>query len=85
MFNFKSLFSGGRKKDMSTETLSCGKRTYILECRVTKNGHKYIMITEKSFGRMSKVMLFHDHFDEFRSALDRVTQAEPVISDAAVN
>ena len=70
---------------MSTETLQCGKRTYILECRVTKNNHKYVMITEKSFGRMSKVMLFHDHFDAFRAALDRVSQAEPVVSDVALN
>jgi hypothetical protein len=63
---------------MSVETIQCGKRTYILECRITKNGHKYIMITEKSFGRLSKVMVFNDHFDIFRESLDRIAQGEPI-------
>ena len=67
---------------MSTETIQCGKRTYVLECRVTKNGHKFIMITEKSFGRMSKVMVFHDHFETFRAALERVAQAEPTLAES---
>lgn len=70
---------------MSTETLQCGKRTYILESRVTKNGHRYVMLTEKSFGRMSKVMVFHDHLAEFRAALDRIAEAEPLMSESSVN
>lgn len=70
---------------MSTETLQCGKRTYILESRVTKNGHRYIMLTEKSFGRMSKVMVFHDHLKEFRQALDRIAEAEPILAETSVN
>lgn len=69
---------------MSTETIQCGKRTYILESRITKNGHKYLMITEKSFGRMSKVMVFHDHLDSFRSAFERVSQAEPTLTETAL-
>ncbi len=69
---------------MSTETLQCGKRTYILESRVTKNGHKYVMITEKSSGRISKVMVFHDHYDMFRTALERTMEAEPVPAEPAV-
>jgi hypothetical protein len=67
---------------MSMETIQCGKRMYILECRITKNGHKFVMITEKSFGRLSKVMVFSDHFDMFREALERVAQGEPIPSDA---
>ena len=63
--------------NMGTETLHCGKRTYLLEARVTKNGHKYMMITEKSSGRMSKVMVFHDHFDTFREAFERIMKTEP--------
>ena len=71
---------------MSSETLQCGKRTYLLECRVTKNGHKFVMITEKSFGRLSKVMVFHDHFEDFRQALERVSQAEPLLAaETALN
>jgi hypothetical protein len=63
---------------MSVETIQCGKRVYIIECRITKNGHKYLMITEKSFGRLSKVMVFHDHYDLFREALEKAVQAEPL-------
>jgi hypothetical protein len=63
---------------MSIETIHCGKRTYLVESRITKNGHKYLMITEKSFGRLSKVMVFHDHYEIFRSALDRAMNAEPL-------
>lgn len=70
---------------MSTETLNCGKRTYILESRITKNGHKYVMLTEKSFGRMSKVMVFQDHMQDFTAALDRVSQAEPLLVETSVN
>ena len=70
---------------MSTETLNCGKRTYILESRITKNGHKYVMLTVKSFGRMSKVMVFQDHMRDFCSALERVSQAEPLMGETSVN
>lgn len=70
---------------MSSETLQCGKRTYVFECRVTKNGHKFVMITEKSSGRLSKVMVFHDHFQAFREALDRVAQSEPSVVETSLN
>jgi hypothetical protein len=62
---------------MSTETIQCGKREYTLECQITKNGHRFLMITERSFGRMSKVMVFQDHYQSFREALDRVCQSAP--------
>ncbi|MBL0349401.1 MAG: hypothetical protein IPP68_03360 [Elusimicrobia bacterium] len=62
---------------MSTETVQCGKREYTLECQITKNGHRFLMITERSFGRMSKVMVFQDHYQAFREALDRVCQSAP--------
>lgn len=67
---------------MSTETLHCGRRTYVIECRITKNGHKYITVAEQSFGRLSKVMVFHDHFDEFFSTLERVSASEPLPASA---
>ncbi len=69
---------------MSTETIQCGKRTYLIESRITKNGHKYLMITEKSFGRLSKVMVFHDHYDIFREALEKAMKAEPMASTPAL-
>ncbi|MGQ0644363.1 MAG: hypothetical protein ACT4O3_02605 [Elusimicrobiota bacterium] len=68
---------------MSTETLQCGKREYVLESRVTKNGHRYLMITERSSGRSSKVIVFHDHYETFRGALERTMAAEP-LPEAAV-
>ena len=63
---------------MSMETVQCGKRMYVIESRITKNGHTYIMVTEKSFGRLSKVMVFHNHYEIFRAALDRAMAAKPV-------
>ncbi len=69
---------------MNVEPIQCGKRAYIIESRITKNGHKYLMITEKSFGRMSKVMVFHDHYELFRSALERAMESEPLPASAAV-
>jgi hypothetical protein len=68
---------------MSTETLYCGKRVYTFESRITKNGHRYLMITEKSSGRLSKVMVFHDHFEPFRGALERIMSAEPTVAETA--
>jgi len=62
---------------MSSETLECGKRTYLFEAHVTKNGHRYVLVTEKSSGRVSKVMIFHDHFVQFKESLDRIMTAEP--------
>jgi hypothetical protein len=63
---------------MGVETIECGKRTYVIECRITKNGHKFLMITEKSFGRLSKVMVFHDHYEMFKEALEKAAQGEPL-------
>ncbi len=67
---------------MSTERLQCGKREYLLESRITKNGHRYIMMTEKSSGRSSKVIVFHDHFESFRGALERAMAAEPLPAES---
>jgi hypothetical protein len=67
---------------MSMETVQCGRRTYIVECHITKNGHKFLMVTERSFGRMSKVMVFQDHYDTLREVMDRVSQMEPTPSEA---
>lgn len=69
---------------MTTERLQCGKREYILESRITKNGHRYIMITEKSSGRSSKVIVFHDHYDVFREAIERTMNAAPLPADSTV-
>ena len=63
---------------MSTEHLQCGKREYVFESRITKNGHKYLMITERSSGRSSKVIVFHDHYDVFLQAIERAMNASPL-------
>lgn len=65
------------ERDMSPLTMQCGKREYVFESRITKNGHRYLMITEKSSGRLSKVMVFHDHFEVFRSAIERTMNEAP--------
>jgi hypothetical protein len=62
---------------MSIESFQCGKRQYTFESRITKNGHRYVLLTEKSFGRLSKIMVFHDHYETFRSAMERCMEAEP--------
>jgi len=69
---------------MNTVTLQCGKREYIFESKVTKNGHRYLMITEKSSGRFSKVIVFHDHYEVFRTALEQTMAAEPQPTETAV-
>ncbi len=63
---------------MSTSTLQCGRREYLFESRITKNGHKYLMITERSSGRFSKIIVFHDHFESFRKTLEQTMEAEPL-------
>jgi hypothetical protein len=67
---------------MSMQSLQCGKREYVFESRITKNGHKYMMITEKSSGRFSKIIVFHDHYEAFRLALEQTMDAEPVTAGA---
>ena len=69
---------------MSTESFQCGKRQYTFESRITKNGHKYLMVTEKRFGSLSKIMVFNDHYETFRQALERSMAAEHEPATTAV-
>lgn len=67
----------------STQSVRCGKREYLFESRITKNGHKFLMITEKSAGRLSKVLVFHDYYEAFRAALEDGMNAEPLPASTA--
>ena len=60
-----------------SKIIKAGDRTYFVDVREARNKSKYLAISEtrpsgngeKKFTR-SKVVVFNDHLDEFRSALD---------------
>lgn len=62
-------------KELHTEKLRAGGRTYYFDVRETEGGNKYLHIKESRFDQGRKVahdiIVFIDHVDEFLSAIDK--------------
>lgn len=63
-------------KDIFTEKVAAGKRTYFIDLKEKQNGDRVLKITEsgKNEGEFirSTVMIFQEDFEKFFTALDRV-------------
>lgn len=63
-------------KDLKSEKVLAGKRTYFLDLKEKQNGDRLIKITEsrKSNGETlrSTVIIFQEDFDKFFAALDSI-------------
>lgn len=70
------------REDIFSKALKAGKRTYFFDVKQTKNGEKFLIITEskKKFneddGSFSyekhKIFLYKEDYDNFQNALDGV-------------
>lgn len=63
-------------KELFSEKVAAGKRTYFIDLKEKINGDRVIKITEsrKNDGDFlrSTVMIFQEDFDKFFEALDRI-------------
>lgn len=63
-------------KDLKSEKVLAGKRTYFLDLKEKQNGDRFIKITEsrKSNGDTlrSTVIIFQEDFDKFFAALSSI-------------
>jgi|JI9StandDraft_1071089.scaffolds.fasta_scaffold163282_1 hypothetical protein len=65
-----------RDKDLFTEKVLAGKRTYFIDLKEKHNGDHLVKITEsrKNEGEAirSTVMIFQEDFDKFFEAMDKI-------------
>lgn len=78
--------SDGAKKfreNIFTSSVKAGKRTYYFDVKETKNGEKYITVTERKRRynddgsykvEKHKIFLYKEDFDKFADALDDVIE-----------
>jgi hypothetical protein len=81
----ENLTDGAKKfrENVFTSSVKAGKRTYYFDVKETKNGEKYITVTErkrryKDDGSYKvekhKIFLYKEDFDKFADALDDVIE-----------
>jgi hypothetical protein len=81
----EQLTDGAKKfrENVFTSSVKAGKRTYYFDVKETKNGEKYITVTErkrryKDDGSYKvekhKIFLYKEDFDKFADALDDVIE-----------
>lgn len=64
---------------LATKMVKGGNRTYFFDLRESKNGNKYVQVTESRRGQDGKnvrnsLFLFPDHTQEFQSALSEIIE-----------
>ena len=64
---------------LATKTVKGGGRTYFFDLRESKNGNKYVQVTESRRGQdgqniRNSLFLFPDHAQEFQSALSEIIE-----------
>jgi len=62
-----------------SKKLIAGGKTYFFDVREAQSGDKYLQITESRLRQggeryRSNIVIFKEHFNEFRQALDEVTE-----------
>lgn len=70
------------RSEVLSRAVRAGKRTYFFDVKVTKNGEKYLTITESKrkfntnngtfFYEKHKMFLYKEDFDKFKNALEGV-------------
>ena len=89
------------RENIFTKSVRAGKRTYYLDVKETKNGERYVTITERKRRynndgsykvEKHKIFLYQEDFDDFADALDDTidfiqtgNQFNPEISDPEAN
>ena len=81
----ESMSEGAKKfrENVFTSSVRAGKRTYYFDVKETKNGEKYITVTERKRRynedgsykvEKHKIFLYKEDFDKFADALDDVIE-----------
>lgn len=88
------------REEVFSKAVKAGKRTYFFDVKETKQGEKYLTITESkrkfngddgSFSyEKHKIFLYKEDYAKFQNALNGVieyieTGVEPVFEDEAIN
>lgn len=59
------------KKEIYSDRVSAGNRTYFFDVKVTREGAKYLTISEANFkGDHVQIMIFEDHLTEFQAGFE---------------
>lgn len=60
------------KKEIFSTSFRAGKRTYIVDVRVSSKQEKYVVITERIADRdRGIIMVFEEYIADFRNALNQ--------------
>ncbi len=64
------------RKELFTQKVVAGNRTYYFDLKETQQGAKYLSITESQGlkGMRQRIMVFEDHLNEFKEGLEKVFQ-----------
>jgi len=70
----------GRREDIFSQAVRAGKRTYFFDVKETRNGQRYLTITEskkrfnqedgKFFYEKHKIFLYNEDFEKFKNGLE---------------
>ena len=62
-------------KELFKETVTAGRRIYTIDIKETKEGSKYLSVTEfdpaNKEGQYRKIMIFEDHLADFKKGLEK--------------
>jgi hypothetical protein len=70
-------------QDIHSKVIRAGRRTYFFDVKSTRNNEMYLVITESkkrieddgnSFYEKHKIFLYHEDIENFRDALDEVSE-----------
>ncbi|MFN3599110.1 MAG: DUF3276 family protein [Aquificaceae bacterium] len=61
------------KEKLYSKKLTAGKRTYFFDVKRGRDGSAYLVITEQTEDKRSRLMVFEDRVEEFLSALKEAT------------
>jgi hypothetical protein len=60
-----------QRQEVYSDRVSAGNRTYFFDVKVTREGAKYLTISETSGrGDHNRIMIFEDHLMDFQAGLE---------------
>ena len=66
------------RKELFTEKVSAGSRTYFFDAKESKDGTRYLVISESrqkgSSHEHNRVMVFEENLEDFAQGFDKVLQ-----------
>ena len=67
-----------KRQKVYSQEITVGRRTYLFDVKMTRDGSKYLTITEiaktNSYPGRTQIMVFEDHLEEFLSTLEKAAE-----------